>query len=163
METNVFLLLGTNEGDRIANLTSALSYIEKEAVTVLQISKIYETAAWGNTDQPSFLNQVVLLETALDPEELLSVLLKIEMELGRIRKQKWGPRVIDIDILFYGDTVISTENLKIPHPEIQNRRFTLVPLVDLSPDFIHPTLHCSLRQLLGITTDELLLVSEYLS
>lgn len=155
MESNVFLLLGTNVGSRLSNLKNAKIMIDTKVADVVAQSKIYETAAWGKTDQNSFLNQVLKVKTNAIPSELLNILLQIEIDLGRIRKEKWGPRLIDIDILLYNQTIISTSSLKVPHPEIPNRRFTLVPLVELAPDFIHPGLKISLKELLKYCIDPL--------
>ena len=108
---------------------------------VLQTSALYQTAPWGKANQPDFLNQAVRLETELDPEELLGVILQIEAEIGRVRKEKWGARVIDIDILHFGDKVFQTQRLTIPHPLMHERRFSLLPLLEVDPGWIHPLLH----------------------
>ncbi|MBY0436499.1 MAG: 2-amino-4-hydroxy-6-hydroxymethyldihydropteridine diphosphokinase [Cyclobacteriaceae bacterium] len=118
-------------------------------------SSVYETAAWGNTQQAAFLNQVIELETKLAPTALLRELLTIETHLGRIRKKKWGKRTIDIDILYYGNSIIQEPELIIPHPEIAKRRFTLVPLDELTPDLIDPVSGKSVRQMLSECKDTL--------
>lgn len=140
MEEQVFLLLGTNDGNRMANLNSAKDEIKKSVGLVVEESAIYQTAAWGKTDQPDFYNQVLLLQTTISPEALLLHLQQIEKKLGRERKEKWGARIIDIDILYFGKTVLNTPDLLIPHPAIALRRFTLVPLVEIAPHFVHPVL-----------------------
>jgi 2-amino-4-hydroxy-6-hydroxymethyldihydropteridine diphosphokinase len=140
MEEQVFLLLGTNEGDRLTNLQVVKDAIKKSAGMILEESAIYQTAAWGKTDQPDFYNQVLMLQTTMSPETLLLHLQQIERKLGRERKEKWGARIIDIDILYFGKTVLNVPDLSIPHPAIALRRFTLVPLVDIAPHFVHPVL-----------------------
>lgn len=140
MEEQVFLLLGTNDGNRMANLNSAKDEIKKSVGLLAEESAIYQTAAWGKTDQPDFYNQVLLLQTTMSPEALLLHLQQIEKKLGRERKEKWGARIIDIDILYFGKTVLNTPDLLIPHPAIALRRFTLVPLVEIAPHFVHPVL-----------------------
>jgi 2-amino-4-hydroxy-6-hydroxymethyldihydropteridine diphosphokinase len=150
-----YLSLGTNEGDRKQWLHQALSLIAKHCGHVTKQSAIYETAAWGITDQSPFLNMVVRLETSLSPGALLSEILTIEVTLGRHRTIKWGPRIIDIDILFYNDDIINTPSLTIPHPFIEKRRFTLVPLVDIEPYYFHPLLHKTSLALLSECKDDL--------
>ncbi len=150
-----FLLLGSNLGDRAEILLKAQKEISLSVGTVVNESSIYETGAWGIEDQPAFLNQVVVVKTKLNPHQLLTVINNIEQELGRIRHQKWGERLIDIDILYYNNKVINTPNLIIPHPEIANRRFTLVPLVEIAPDFMHPVLGRNQKELLSSCEDEL--------
>src|SRR6478609_9104685 len=135
---NVYLLIGGNLGNRVENLENAVALISRRAGTIVRTSVIYETAPWGMTDQKSFLNQAIELDTILPANILLDTLLEIEQELGRIRRQKNGPRLIDIDILFYGTAIISDPKLTVPHPLLQERRFALAPLNNLSPDFIHP-------------------------
>ena len=150
----IFLLLGTNKGDKNSNLEVSMSLLQRKA-TLKTKSSLYETAAWGKTDQPSFLNQVIEVNTEQTPEELLEFILSIELEMGRIRKEKWGERLIDIDILYYGTKVVHIENLSIPHPEIQNRRFTLAPLVEICPTFVHPIFGKTQKQLLQACEDPL--------
>ena len=144
----VYLLLGSNEGLPEKNLENARKAISKLCGEIIKESAIYETAAWGLKEQANFLNQAVAITTTATPESLLMELKTIERELGRVETQKWGPRVIDIDILFYGNQIIDSVDLKIPHPFIQERRFTLIPLNDLDPDLIHPVLGKSIKTLL---------------
>lgn len=151
----VFLLIGGNMGDRLQNLHQAIALISAACGPVIQQSAVYETAAWGKTDQPAFLNQALLLTTALTPHELITTLLSVEEKMGRLRMEKNGPRVIDIDIIFYNDLVMHEPHLTIPHPQLQNRRFVLVPLCEIAPEFVHPVFHKTLAQLLAACGDEL--------
>jgi len=151
MEGGIFLLLGTNLGDRLSNLEEAITRIG----SVTRRSSVYETGAWGKTEQPEFLNQVIEIKSDLDPRELLLKILDIEIAMGRVRVEKWGTRLIDIDILFYRNEIIDEAELKIPHPQIQNRRFTLEPLNELAPDLEHPILKKTIRQLLDECNDPL--------
>lgn len=149
------LLLGTNIGNRKENLVVATKLVDEQIGKLVQTSAIYQTAAWGVEDQEDFLNQVITFNTELEAIEILEKTLAIEKQMGRERFQKWGPRLIDIDILFLGDTIVNEPNLKVPHPEIQNRRFTLEPLNELMPEFVHPTLNKSISKLLNICPDTL--------
>lgn len=149
-----YLLLGTNLGDRSKNLSQARGLISTIS-RITEESSVYETAAWGITDQPNFLNQVIVIDGIKDPRVLLSQIQEFEIEIGRIRKEKWTARLIDIDILYFGDKVIADKILNVPHPEIQNRRFTLLPLVELAPDFVHPVLQKSTQELLNQCNDQL--------
>jgi 2-amino-4-hydroxy-6-hydroxymethyldihydropteridine diphosphokinase len=133
-----FLLLGSNEGERQAMLSAARVRITLLAGPVSMTSSLYETAAWGNTDQPSFLNQVVAIETKLTPAVLLSTLQAIERSLGRVSKGKGEPRTIDIDILLYSDQIIQEPDLVVPHTSMAERRFALTPLAEIAPDAVHP-------------------------
>jgi len=150
-----YLLTGGNIGDRLMNLQQSCRKIEKEAGKVLKKSAIYETAAWGLTAQNAFLNQVLLISTTLAADELLQTLLHIEQQSGRKRTVKMGPRIIDIDILFYNNEIISTPDLTVPHPQIANRRFVLIPLNEIAPDFVHPVLQKTIEELLEICPDKL--------
>ena len=154
-KVKTFLLLGGNLGDRRLNLEKAKSEIINRIGEVLEFSSLYETEAWGVHDQPDFLNQVLLVNTNLSPEELLFSCLEIEKKLGRVRKVHWGERLIDIDILFIEDKIINTQRLTVPHPEVQNRRFTLQPLCELASDFIHPVLNANIEKLLMDCVDTL--------
>jgi 2-amino-4-hydroxy-6-hydroxymethyldihydropteridine diphosphokinase len=146
--TPVYLLLGSNLGDRKTLLAQAQTRLREAVGRVLQHSDLYETSAWGLTEQPAFLNQVLCLDTPLSPEEVLQQTQRVENELGRERKEKWGARLIDIDILYYGQQIIRTDRLTVPHPFLHERHFTLVPLVQIAPDFIHPVLVKSNKVLL---------------
>jgi 2-amino-4-hydroxy-6-hydroxymethyldihydropteridine diphosphokinase len=147
-QNDVFLLLGSNLGDRLQNINQAQTRISGSVGGINHKSSVYRTAPWGVTNQPEFLNQVVLVKTDFNPQQLLRHLLKIEQEMGRVRDAKWGPRVIDIDILFFNNELIDEKNLNIPHPGIPDRKFTLIPLVEIAPDFIHPVLLRKLSLLL---------------
>lgn len=133
----VYLALGSNLGNRRENLRAALRSLPP-AATVLAESPIYETAPWGYNDQPDFLNQVILIETGLHPAGLLARLKEIEAEMGREATFRNGPRLIDLDILFFGELIYDQEGLTIPHPRLGERAFVLIPLADLAPDLIHP-------------------------
>lgn len=152
---SVYLLLGSNMGDRRKHLSDALWAIETNAGVIRGRSSVYETAAWGNIHQEPFLNQAVRISTFLTPAELLATLQLIEKSMGRERKEKWGERVIDIDILFFGDQVIDTTDLKVPHPELQNRRFALVPMSEIADDLIHPKMFQTIHELLKNCQDTL--------
>lgn len=152
----VYLGLGSNVGDRLKFIESAIDRISSiEGVELTKKASVYETEPWGVKDQGFFLNTAVEIETTLTPEELHSELKNIEKTLGRKHREKWMSREIDIDLLFYGDTVLNNENLKIPHNSIEDRRFVLVPLAELDPGFIHPVLKKSMAKLLSETTDNL--------
>jgi 2-amino-4-hydroxy-6-hydroxymethyldihydropteridine diphosphokinase len=149
------LLIGGNLGDRTKHLKLAVEQLEKEVGKVEKLSSLYETAAWGVTEQPDYLNQGLLILTESDALTLLHTVLEIERRIGRIRQQKWGARVIDIDIIFYNDAIINLPELKIPHPQLQNRQFVLKPLDEIIPDWEHPVLHKDIHTLLGVCTDTL--------
>jgi len=143
----VFIGIGSNLGDTIGNCKIALDEIENFA-EIVRISSLYETEPVGNEDQPNFINSVVEINTDLSPHELLTHLKSIEDKLGRVRGEKWGPRVIDLDIIFYDDLVMKYDDLIIPHPRAHLRRFVLEPICEIAPDFIHPELETSILELL---------------
>jgi 2-amino-4-hydroxy-6-hydroxymethyldihydropteridine diphosphokinase len=147
MEHIVYLALGSNMDNRFANIKAAISNLTPQ-MTVKKKSSVYETPPWGFEDQAAFLNQVVMVETYLEPEPLLAHLKRLEMALGRVRSFENGPRLIDIDILFYDDAIIDTALVAIPHPRLHKRAFVLVPLADLAPDLVHPVLRKSVGELL---------------
>jgi 2-amino-4-hydroxy-6-hydroxymethyldihydropteridine diphosphokinase len=149
-----YLILGSNVGNRLKNIKQATTLISVHAGTIIKKSDIYETGAWGNTNQPDFLNQALYIETLLSAPDLLEILLSIEQQLGRMRDgQKWMERTMDIDILFFNSDIINTPELKIPHPYIHERMFVLVPMAQIAADFIHPLLNKSIVGLLADCQD----------
>lgn len=150
-----YLLIGGNLGNRLAFLEDAQARMKQRGIEVINTSSIYETAAWGKTDQPSFLNQVLVAETTLTAENLLQDLLLIEKELGRSRDEKNGPRTIDIDILYFDREIIKQPGLTIPHERIPLRRFVLVPLAELNPIFVDPGTEKTISQMLTECQDHL--------
>jgi 2-amino-4-hydroxy-6-hydroxymethyldihydropteridine diphosphokinase len=148
-----FILLGTNLGDKRANLQQAILSISANLISIVSYSDIYETAAWGNTNQDNFYNQVVEVKTELSANDLLQKLLQIETQMGRVRNQKWEARIIDLDILYFNHEIIDNENLKVPHPYLHVRRFTLAPLVQIAPEFLHPVFNKTNTALLENCSD----------
>jgi len=153
-ENYVYLLLGSNLGDRLQVMQTAIELIQKEIGEIHAVSSVYETAPWGVLDQPAFLNQVVKIQTELKAEEVLRIILEIEHELGRVRYERWGARVIDIDILYFRNLILDSARLTIPHPRLHERRFTLIPLAEIAPDYVHPILNRSSLQLLASCPDD---------
>lgn len=151
----VYLLLGTNLGDRTANLRESIRRIEQRVGPVAEASSRYETAAWGVLDQPSFYNQVIRIDTGVGPEALLRALQRIEQQMGKVKLGHWRERLIDLDILYYGNRLVRTPVLTLPHPELHRRRFTLVPLCEIAPQFLHPELGKTQEQLLAECSDPL--------
>lgn len=147
MSERVFIGLGTNLGERFENLARARALLA-ERVVVKAVSSVYETKPWGYLDQPDFLNQVIEVETDLTPTKLLNLLKQVEKKMGRETSFKYGPRLIDLDILLVGDRVLHTARLNIPHPQITERAFVLVPLAELAPEMVHPVLYRSVTDLL---------------
>lgn len=150
-----FILTGGNTGDRLQYIDAAAEAIKNRCGRIVKKSFVYETAAWGIKEQDKFLNQALKVSTLLSPFELLDHLLQIEQEMGRIREKKYGPRSIDIDILLFNDVVIDTRNLKIPHPELPNRRFALQCLYQIAPNEVHPVFKKTIAQMLRECTDPL--------
>lgn len=155
MNEPIFILLGSNVGDRQANLLNARQEISRAIGEIITASAVYKTAPWGNTHQPDFYNQVIGIVSTLTPDELLEGILEIEKRLGRTREVKWGPRIIDIDILLWGARTMKTPHLTIPHPELAHRRFTLLPLTEIAPHFVHPIEHKTMMALLETCPDRL--------
>jgi 2-amino-4-hydroxy-6-hydroxymethyldihydropteridine diphosphokinase len=148
-----YLLIGGNVGNKLFFLEQAVKLLQKQCGDITARSYIYETAPWGNTQQASFLNQALELHTRYEAKDLMFWLLKIEEKMGRVRLEKYGPRIIDIDILLFNDEVYNTIELTIPHKELQNRRFVLQPLSEIAPLLLHPVLKKSVQQLLAECTD----------
>jgi 2-amino-4-hydroxy-6-hydroxymethyldihydropteridine diphosphokinase len=150
----VFLSLGSNIGDKRKNIENAYSLISKQLGEIISVSSFFETAAWGNTNQDSFYNSVIKIQTDYSAVECLKKILSIEKRLGRIRTQKWQPRIIDIDILFFNHEIFQSEQLTIPHPFIQERNFVLFPLAEIANDFIHPLLNKKISTLISESIDK---------
>ncbi|WP_297810569.1 2-amino-4-hydroxy-6-hydroxymethyldihydropteridine diphosphokinase [uncultured Finegoldia sp.] len=143
-----FLGLGSNIGDKTNYLELAISKLKEiDSIEISKISQMYKTKAWGNTNQDDFMNCAIELISFEEPEDLLKITQKIEIDLGRVRHEKWGPRTIDIDLLFCDDEIIYKDDLKIPHPFIQDRRFVLEPMMDIAEFFVHPVYRKNIRQL----------------
>ncbi|HQV63793.1 MAG TPA: 2-amino-4-hydroxy-6-hydroxymethyldihydropteridine diphosphokinase [Anaerolineales bacterium] len=147
MDHIVYLALGSNMGNRLSNLKAAVLNLTPQ-MTVKQKSSVYETPPWGFTEQDAFLNQVVKVTTYLEPEPLLRHLKRMETALGRVPNFQNGPRVIDIDILFFDKMIINTPPLVVPHPRLHERAFVLVPLAEIEPDFVHPILQRPINKIL---------------
>lgn len=152
---DVFLLLGSNKGDRERFLADARTQISEHIGELKLKSSLYETQSWGKEDEPDYLNQVLYLQSDLTPQLILERILTIEKDLGRQRKEKYSSRTIDIDILFYGDECIEQPNLIIPHPQLHKRRFTLDPLAEIAPDWVHPLLKKTVTMLRDELDDDL--------
>ena len=151
----VYLLIGGNMGDRMANLSLAMEAIEKEIGPIQQMSSIYETAAWGNTQQPDFLNQALLVHTHWDALKVMTCLLTIEKQMGRERSVPMGPRTIELDIIYFNEEILDLPALTIPHPRLAERKFVLLPLTEIAPAYIHPVFNKSNACLLKECGDSL--------
>lgn len=151
----VYLCIGGNLGDREANLEETRMFIEFNMGDILEESPVYESEAWGMENSPAFLNQIIKLETELSPEDLLSEITELEEFYGRERVDGvYQPREMDVDIIFFDDLIIGTEQLNVPHPRMHLRKFVLMPLSDIAPDLIHPVLKKSVRELLSVCEDQ---------
>lgn len=154
MSHTAFISIGSNLGTPKKNCIEAIDIISSNSdIKTISKSSFYQTAPVGNTEQDWFINSVIKISTQLSPDILLSVLLKIESQMGRIRKEKWGPRIIDLDLLFYDNLIKKNKNLTLPHPEIQKRNFVLQPLNEIEGNFIHPSINKSINTLLKESKD----------
>jgi 2-amino-4-hydroxy-6-hydroxymethyldihydropteridine diphosphokinase len=144
----VYIGIGSNLGDREKNCSRSVDFLEKNGIVIRQESSLYETIPWGLRDQPLFLNMVIKVETELKPQELLELLKNVEIEVGREKSSRWGPRIIDLDILLYDDIALNEETLTVPHPYLHKRDFALIPLCEIAPDVKHPVLQLTMRELL---------------
>ena len=144
----VYIGIGSNLGDRKANCMRAIELLAGKGIVVRKESSLYETDPWGDKNQPKFLNMAIEIETEIKPQDLLGILAGIEKELGRKKSRKWGPRIIDLDILLYNSVTIDQDDLKIPHPFMHERDFVLKPLYEIAPDVKHPVLNLSTGELL---------------
>jgi 2-amino-4-hydroxy-6-hydroxymethyldihydropteridine diphosphokinase len=149
----IFLLLGSNLGNKRAVLEQTANIIGFRVGKIFASSSFFKTEPWGNTDQPSFVNQVIGVASLLGAKDLLDVCKKIEKEMGRETNEKWGPRLIDIDILFFGKDIIESDALSIPHPQLHLRRFTLEPLHEIASELVHPIFKKTISELLFECTD----------
>lgn len=152
--TEYFILLGSNLGDREDFINKAITAISQSIGTLTKSSSLYESSAWGKTNQPDFLNKIIIVKSSSSPFEVLKKLKEIEVVIGRIEREKWAEREIDLDILFADELVINDPILKIPHPGIPERRFTLEPLVELDKNKMHPFLSVSMQELLHHCIDK---------
>jgi 2-amino-4-hydroxy-6-hydroxymethyldihydropteridine diphosphokinase len=150
-----YLLIGGNLGNTMNVFQQVFLQLDKQVGTIVKKSSVYVTAPWGNPEQQDFLNQAILILTPLDAKQLMQLLLKIEESLGRQRIEKYGPRIIDIDILFFNDEIINDPGLIIPHPQLQNRRFALIPLAEIAPNLYHPILNKTIADLIAECSDDL--------
>lgn len=151
---NIFLSLGSNLGDRQKNMLSAMQFIDDEIGKISRKSSFYETEAWGNQDQDAFINAVIQLSSTFTAHQVLDIINSIERKLGRVRREKWGPRIIDIDIIYFDDQIISMHDLVVPHPLMQKRKFVLIPLAEIVPEFVHPRLLKKNAELLNECDDQ---------
>ncbi|WP_258099926.1 2-amino-4-hydroxy-6-hydroxymethyldihydropteridine diphosphokinase [Marinoscillum pacificum] len=158
----IYLLLGTNLGERLGNLKRAAEILETFNMTIVDYSSVYESAPWGKVDQPWFLNMVLRVDTLISADNLLDACMETERRMGRIREEKWGERIIDVDILYTENEVIEENDLIVPHPGIADRKFTLMPLAEIAPNEVHPTIGKTNTELLKVCKDTLeCKVSEY--
>ncbi|MCK6640390.1 MAG: 2-amino-4-hydroxy-6-hydroxymethyldihydropteridine diphosphokinase [Bacteroidia bacterium] len=154
MNTKVLLSAGSNAGDSLNHLNSAVALLNATGlVNVLSSSSVYKTDPWGKTDQESFYNIALLAECTVDVGELMRIILNTEEKLGRVRAEKWGPRIIDIDIILFGDVVVNTEHVIVPHPHFRDRLFVLKPAAEIAPDLLDPVTGKTIKELLDLCPD----------
>ena len=159
LETNIsYLSLGSNLKNKADNIFKATSFIKNKIGPIIKSSKLYTTEPWGVKNQNKFINQVLSIKTSLRPLDLLNECKNIEKKMGRISSRRWGERLIDIDILYYNDLILNFKKLSIPHPEIANRKFILIPLNDIDPNHVHPVLDLTNQQLLNETNDNCVVI-----
>ena len=151
----IYLLLGTNLGDKFLNLQRSKTGVEELMGPIIKQSSIYKTAAWGIENQDPFLNQVIKIQSKLSPEQILDKIIIVERSMGRVREGKWKERIIDVDLLYYYDQIIQTQQLQVPHRELQNRKFTLAPLVEIAASEIHPVFQKTQKELYELCEDKL--------
>lgn len=151
--SSYYLLAGTNQGDRIKNLKTALEKISSHPIKIHEISSVYETEAWGLEDQPHFLNQAFRVTTDIQPLDLLSILKTIEKDMGRETTEKWGPRIMDIDILYADDFILNHPSLTIPHPGIYDRNFVLLPLIEIAGEWVDPVKNITIDEIYDLCPD----------
>lgn len=149
-----YLLIGSNLGDKTTYLKNAGSYIQQQCGQIVKQSSFYETEPWGFTEQPSFLNQALCIQTELAPAQIMHTLLQIESKMGRTRELKMGPRIIDLDILQIDQQIIDTPLLQLPHPAMHLRRFALIPMEEIAPQLMHPQFNKTITQLLAECADQ---------
>ena len=155
MAKKIHLLIGSNMGDRKAYLAKAIAEIGQKIGKITEKSRLYETQAWGLTNQPDFMNQAIEVETTLSPQETLKTILAIETDMGRVRAEKWTERTIDIDILLFGNLIVEEPDLQIPHPRLPERNFALVPLMEIAGEVEHPFLKMTIEDIYFESPDTL--------
>lgn len=151
---NYYLHLGSNKGNRMSFLTDAMTHISKNIGEIKEQSSIYQTEPWGKKDQDEFLNLAIKVESKLEPKELLPALKNIEITMGVEKREKWGPRIIDIDILYCNDLILNEDELVIPHPHIYERNFVLIPLMEIAGDYLDPVKGISIEEIFDMCKDE---------
>ncbi|MCD8359264.1 MAG: 2-amino-4-hydroxy-6-hydroxymethyldihydropteridine diphosphokinase [Acidaminococcaceae bacterium] len=148
-----YIALGSNLGDKAANLGQAVKLLQAKGLQIRDVSSFFQTEPYGVTNQPEFINAAACVETSLTPEALLKLLLETELEMGRVRLRHWGERNIDLDLLLYDDLIYHSDKLTLPHPDMQNRLFVLQPLAEIAAEKIHPVYKKSIQTLLKSLTD----------
>lgn len=153
MQNGIYLLLGSNLGDRKKNIASAIAAVEKEIGQIVKHSSLYETEPWGEIPTEAFYNQMILVKSSVPPQGLMEKIIGIEKSMGRTRDRKWENRIIDIDVIFYDNKVFGSGDITIPHPRFEERNFAILPMLELAPDFIHPVSKQSIEEIYLNSTD----------